>query len=145
MVSFIQHLANKQNSLKSTGPGDTSKTRLNSQKFGFTAQAVLIKGESEEDYETLAEGVRDELDPETVMQSEMTGQIIHCLWRLRRVPIAEQWVGDTVSGLSNGVYIKWTEIFQSPSFDNILRHEIKIRKQLFNLMTAYSMLRGETQ
>ena len=140
MVSIIQHLANKQNSLKSTGPGDTSRTKGNSLKHGLTAKDILIKGESRESYEELLEGLRDELKPEGVMEIQLFEQITYCLWRLRRVPVAEKAIADHITGLSNNVHIiRWPQIFQNNnSFDSIQKYEVRIRNQLFKLMSAFS-------
>ena len=144
MVSEAQHLANKQNSLKSTGPADTSRTRGNSLKHGLTAMDILIKGESREAYEELLEGLRDELKPEGVMERELFQQIIYCLWRLRRVLVAEKAISDDITGLSNNVHIiEWPKIFRnSNSFDSIQKYEVRIRNQLFKLMKMFSEMRG---
>jgi len=142
VTSDIQRLANKMNSLKSTGPGDTSRTKGNSLKHGLTARDILIKGESRESYEELLEGLRDELKPEGVMEIQLFEQITYCLWRLRRVPVAEKAIADHITGLSNNVHIiRWPQIFQnSNSFDSIQKYEVRIRNQLFKLMSAFSTL-----
>ena len=144
MLSKIQHLANKQNSLKSTGPGDTSRTKGNSLKHGLTAKDILIKGESREAYEELLEGLWDELKPEGALEIQLFEQITYCLWRLRRVPVAEKAIADDITGLSNNVHIiKWPQIFKnSNSFDSIQKYEVRIRNQLFKLMKMFSEMRG---
>jgi hypothetical protein len=142
MLSKIQHLANKQNSLKSTGPGDTTHTRHNAISHGLTSTAILIKGESKEAYEELADRVILELSPQGVVEEELISQITYCLWRLRRVPVAEKAIADDITGLSNNVHIiKWPQIFKnSNSFDSIQKYEVRIRNQLFKLMSAFSTL-----
>ena len=141
MISRIQKLANQQNALKSTGPGNSTVTKYNSLKHGLTAEAVLIRGESEEAYKELAEGVREQLMPQGAIETEIVDQIILCFWRLRRVPLAEQAVGDHITKFDNDP--KWVEIFQNDSFGEITRHESRITRQLFNMLGAFYKMRGQ--
>lgn len=65
--------------------------------------------------------------------------VVSC--RLRRIPLAEQAVGDHITGFDN--HTKWMEIFTNNSFEGIARHEARITKQLFNLLGVFYKMRGQ--
>ena len=67
MSDQVQHPAkidvNRANAQKSTGPKDTSLTRLNAVKHGLLSNEVLMKGEDGETLASLGERMRQEPAP----------------------------------------------------------------------------------
>ena len=88
--------ANRQNAKKSTGPKtDKGKAIVsqNSLKHGFHAKDVVIDSdhlsEDEVEYNLLVESLIDELNPESAFQRYLVNKLANCLWRCRRIVIAE--------------------------------------------------------
>jgi len=52
VITKKQLAANKKNAQKSTGPKDTSKTKLNALKHGIFAKRVIISGENKEEFKS---------------------------------------------------------------------------------------------
>ncbi len=78
--------ANRRNSLKSTGPRNTSSTRFNAMKHGLTAKKMVVTPyESEKDYEVIVEGLRQDLHPKTNIEEILIQQVASTLWRRQRL------------------------------------------------------------
>jgi hypothetical protein len=77
---------------KSTGPltpRGKQVSKYNSLKHGLFSSAVLLKGESHRDYNSLLNGLRDTLHPEGRLEEVMVESLATLLWRMRRVLQAE--------------------------------------------------------
>lgn len=78
--------ANRRNSLKSTGPRNTSSTRFNAMKHGLTAKKMVVTPyESEKDYEVIVEGLRQDFHPKTNVEEILIQQVASTLWRRQRL------------------------------------------------------------
>jgi hypothetical protein len=87
MATQAQITANRLNSLKSTGPQtDEGKaaSSANSLKHGLTTVKVFPAARQEE-YESLAQGLREELQPVTAEQDRLLEIMIHAAWNLQRL------------------------------------------------------------
>lgn len=88
MTSDKKAQANRQNSLKSTGPKTLegkAAVRYNAMKHGLLSQDVLLPGEDESALRELAALLRDELQPVGELESLLVDRIIAAHWRLRRL------------------------------------------------------------
>ena len=85
MATQKQLLANRKNAKRSTGPKDTSLTRLNALKHGILSEEVLLKGEKKKDLEELGRRLRQELAPQGELEIILVDRIISSIWRLKRV------------------------------------------------------------
>src|SRR5438874_1708307 len=68
MATELQIAANRLNAQKSTGPKTPegrAAVRLNGVKHGITAQTLVLKGESEEDFTALLDSYEAEHQPRT--------------------------------------------------------------------------------
>ena len=65
MATAEQVRANRENSKRSSGPRDTSRTRFNGLKHGLRAENLLVPGESEADLEAERRGWLDDWAPLT--------------------------------------------------------------------------------
>ena len=85
-------LANRANSLKSTGPRtDEGKviTRLNALKCGLTAQLPVLASEHDHLYLALHQSLQDEYQPYGPTETILMDQLAQIAWRLRRAHLAE--------------------------------------------------------
>jgi|SRR3989344_2685938 len=89
MASQEQIEANRTNSTLSTGPKDTSKTRLNATKFGIFSRELLLSLESSKELAEIRKDFLNEYDPSTSTEHLLVDKIITCIWRLKRLRKAE--------------------------------------------------------
>ncbi len=89
MVSDKKRKANRRNAQFSSGPVDTSQTRLNALRHGILSNQVLVDaGHGSEDaktFEELSNNLRDALAPVGALEELLAEQLISSAWRLRRV------------------------------------------------------------
>ena len=89
VVSTNKISANRRNAQLSTGPNDTSRTRLNALKHGILSEAVLIRaGDGAEDaseFRSFHDSMQNDLAPEGAMEELLVEDLIGITWRKRRV------------------------------------------------------------
>jgi hypothetical protein len=88
MSTEKQIAANRLNALKSTGPTTPegrAAVRLNGVKHGLTAQTLVLKGESEADFQSLLDSLETEHQPTTPTEELLVAQMVMAAWRLRRL------------------------------------------------------------
>lgn len=76
MASRKQLIANRKNAKKSTGPKNTSLTRLNALKHGILSKEVLLTGEKKKDLEELGRRLRLELAPQGEMEMILVDRMV---------------------------------------------------------------------
>lgn len=88
MATERQIQANRENAQKSTGPRDTTRTRLNATKTGlFSSETVLVSGPIREDPEELAdlrEQLLEVLQPANMVEALVADDFVRAAWQLRR-------------------------------------------------------------
>lgn len=88
MISRKQIEANRRNALKSTGPksqAGKATSSMNAVRHGLTATQVVIAGEDPEEYNQLADSLREKFTPVDSLELRLVEQLAQQLWRLRRV------------------------------------------------------------
>ena len=88
MTSPDKAAANRQNTLKSTGPKTLegkAAVRLNAVKHGLLSEQVLLPDEDEDALRELSERLRAELQPEGELENLLVDRITAATWRLRRL------------------------------------------------------------
>jgi hypothetical protein len=87
MASPAQIAANRQNSLRSTGPklAGLAVTRYNALKSGIDAKSLIIPGEDPAEFEALAENYRQQFLPVTPVEVFLLDVLIKADWELRRL------------------------------------------------------------
>jgi hypothetical protein len=88
MSSQAQIDANRLNAQKSTGPRTAvgrAAVRLNGVTHGLTAKTLILKGESEDDFNALFESLEAEHQPETPTEQTLVGDLAMAIWRRRRL------------------------------------------------------------
>jgi hypothetical protein len=83
-ASAVKIVANRANATKSTGPVDTSKTRFNGLAHGLTSRQTVIRGESQQEYDTFAAKLRKDLTPRSAIEAVLADRVIAAAWRLQR-------------------------------------------------------------
>lgn len=90
MTSRRQVEANRKNALLSTGPRETSRTRLNGLKHGIFSNQVFIQDwEDRQEFELLRTGLTDTLAPEGYIEQLLVDELISLTWRRRRILVYE--------------------------------------------------------
>jgi len=90
LTSQAQVDANRRNSIKSTGPKDTSMASSNALKHGLTAtRFVVLPDESLSEYEDLMRQMYEDYNPQTAIEEILIEKIVSAYWRLRRIKISE--------------------------------------------------------
>ncbi|MFC1715623.1 hypothetical protein ACFL6S_18280 [Candidatus Poribacteria bacterium] len=160
-TSLVKIEANKRNAKKSTGPKNTSVTRLNAMKHGVLSKEVLIEGEDKKALAELGKKMRLELAPDGELENILVDRIISSVWRLRRAIRTER---DYVQAeYKDCKYDSWNKrdrdddeawnLVVSKQFGkgkawlNLMRYETSIEKQIYKalheLMRLQSEKRGE--
>src|SRR5881628_3213748 len=88
MATQPQIEANRANAQKSTGPKTPEgrdAVRLNGLKHGLTVSTLVLKGESESDFESLLDSFEAEHRPSTPTEEALVRQMAMAQWRLRRL------------------------------------------------------------
>jgi hypothetical protein len=89
MTSERKRAANRRNAARSTGPRDTTRSRLNARIHGILArETVILAGEGHEDpaeFAALSDELRTEFAPASTLEGLLVDQLIAILWRWRRV------------------------------------------------------------
>ncbi len=139
IVSEKRLLANQQNSLKakgkSTGPRDTSLTKYNAVKHGLAAlRPVMLPHENGEEFKRLCESVRNTLRSKEGMDDALAERIAFCLWRLRRVAIAE---GEIIRSYAKSDGIDWRGLLNSEYLGKISRYERRIMSYMNKLIGEF--------
>ena len=91
-ISQRRLAANRRNALHSTGPRTAAgKKRVarNALKHGICAATVCLKSEDRPTFNLFLAEMERELQPRTVMQRILFDQIANSVWRLRRLPEAQ--------------------------------------------------------
>ena len=113
MSSESQVLANRLNSLKSTGPRtEEGKAAVsqNAVKHGLLAESDVITSESEADFNLYRQQLLDELNPLSPMESMLAERIVTLSWRLKRAGRFQNQAIDTLhSNLTNDPMKKLTQ------------------------------------
>ena len=89
VVSKKKIRANRRNAQLSTGPNDTSRTRLNALKHGVLSEAVLIRagdgaGDASE-FRAFSDKMREDLAPEGALEELEVEKLIGIAWRNGRL------------------------------------------------------------
>jgi hypothetical protein len=88
MATEKQIAANRLNAQKSTGPRTPegrAAVRLNGVTHGLTAETLILKGESEDDFKALFESLEAEYQPETPTEETLVADLAMATWRRRRL------------------------------------------------------------
>src|SRR5579871_929306 len=104
MTSPAQIAANRRNARKSTGPKDTSKTRLNGLKHTLCSGKVTLPGESRERFEAHRGALFDEWQPITYSRALLVDRMAVASWKLMRATRMEHaWTYEVAADIGQGV------------------------------------------
>ena len=87
MATQAQINANRQNAERSTGPrtvGGKAVVSQNAVKHGLFADATVVNGERQADYDLFRDAMVAEMWPVGVIECMMAERIVNLSWRLRR-------------------------------------------------------------
>jgi hypothetical protein len=151
--------ANRQNAKKSTGPKDTSVTRLNAMKHGLLSNEVLLSWEEKTHLTQLGKRLRLDLAPHGEMEYILVDRIVAALWRLRRLCLVEREMmeGDVDAGVAFGPKHSQRsvtlgralamDLAQYDTYSKLSRYESSIERSLYRafheLLRLQSARKGE--
>ena len=122
MSSDAKILANRLNSLKSTGPRTIEGKTVVSQnavKHGLLAEHDVIDSESEADFDLYRRQLLDELGPVSPMESVLAERVVTLSWRLKRAGRFQNQAIDTLHAkLTNDPLKKLTQTLFPKSQDS---------------------------
>lgn len=98
MTSEKQIEANRRNALKSTGPQTPegkAKVAQNAVKHGLLAEHILIRDESQEDFDAFRDAMIEHLAPDGPVEILLVERVVSAAWRLRRTVRLERDVIHT--------------------------------------------------
>ena len=160
-TSLAKIEANRKNAQKSTGPKDTSLTRLNALKHGLLSKDVIIEGEDRRAHEELGRRLRLELAPQGELENIFVDRIVSSAWRLKRaIRVERDYIQAEYedckfadfSGTKRQDDQAWNlvvarELGNSNALLNLIRYETTIEKQIYKalheLLRLQSARRGE--
>jgi len=150
MATKKQLLANRKNAKKSTGPKDTSLSRLNALKHGILSKEVLLKNEKKKDLEELAKRLRQELAPQGELEIILVDRIISSIWRLKRALKVESALMSYEyedglhdwNGKPRDERLACKDMLVGKDNEMVLRYETTIERQIYRALHELIRLQG---
>lgn len=147
-ISQKQLAANRRNALKSTGPKDTSRSRLNALKHGLLSKEVLMAGEEKKVLEQLGRKLRLELTPQGELETVLVDRIISSMWRLKRAVRVEtgylqaeyeeckasDWGIGERNDSKTWSLVAMRQLGNSTTWLNLIRYESAIERQIYRAL-----------
>ncbi len=91
VASKVKIEANRRNSLKSTGPKDTSVSRFNALKHGLTSEKIVVTPfEDKREYTSLLNSLIQDFQPQTTIEYVLIECMASSVWRSRRIIRSEK-------------------------------------------------------
>lgn len=142
MASKKKLTANRKNAKKSSGPKNTSLTRLNALKHGLLSKEVLIEGEKKKDLEELGKRLRQQLAPQGELEVILVDRMISSVWRLKRALKVESalmsWRYEdglkTWDGRPRDEREACGDMLTLKNDDKVLRYETTIERQIYRAL-----------
>jgi hypothetical protein len=153
MSSAAQVLANRENSLRSTGPvtaaGKVASSR-NSTRHGLTSKHVVIPGEDPAEYEAHRADLIQALKPANAVEVELAEELAASSWRLKRAHRVETAVLSEIAGDSSDPCLAIAKSFleRPKELDRLTRYITAIERaywRVFNKLEAIQKARREQE
>ena len=153
--------ANRKNAQKSTGPKNTTRSRLNDLKHGLLTKELLLDGEDSQTLKQFGKRLRTELAPQSELELLLVERIISSTWRLRRAiqversflqAVFDDYTYDNWHGTVNSDNKIWEIVISrqlgtNRAWLNLICYETAIEKQIYKalheLMRIQSARNGE--
>ncbi len=107
MISGQKIAANRRNAQRSTGPTTEQGRRASSRNavtHGFYCSGVVVQGEDETAYQSLAAALQQDVSPQTTIDALAVEQLAGAAWRLRRFRRMEAKLLDEALGERRRAY-----------------------------------------
>lgn len=149
MATPKQIAANRQNSLRSTGPRTGAGKKVSSQnalKLGLYSKA-LLPNESSDELRPLSRRIRDDLAPVGAMEECLVDAIVVTLFRLRRLVNVEAGLYEMYSqykGLDGGVSVAFAhDQSQLGCLPKVAQCEAALNRQLYRALEELRRLQRD--
>lgn len=97
--------------------GRKQRSSQNALKHGLTAARLIIPGESEADFDSVAETIWDAIHPEDGYEEQLVIQLISLLWRARRVAEIEVGLFKELILQQSSLRLQYTIAYQVKQAD----------------------------
>jgi len=111
---------------RATGPRTLEgkqRSRHNALKLGLFSKIIVLKNESQAEFDALLNGLRKDLQPMGTLERLWVERLAADLWRLRRLIVA-----DGKAHIGNG--ISFLELNELPHWDHLLRYETTLDRAI---------------
>ncbi len=118
---------------KATGPRTElgkQRSSRNALKYGIFSKVVVLKRESEAEFEDLLDGLRTYFQPEGTLEEILVEKLAALFWRERRLIIA-----DGNADIGNGM--DFLALKQSPEWDLLLRYETTLDRAIERTLAQF--------
>jgi hypothetical protein len=156
MATEKQIAANRLNAQQSTGPKTPegrAAVRLNGVKHGLNAKTLVLKGESESDFNALVEAYQADHAPATATEEALVVQLVMATWRLRRLYHAEAGfytykMGDTADsrkarGLDDDSHRGLVADRSNQTLDMFHRQEVRLERTFHKALHELKRLQAQ--
>ena len=150
MSSSKQIAANRQNSLRSTGPKTAEGKQISAQnasKLGIFSRELLLPSESATELQMLARAIRADLKPEGAVEFALVEVIVSALWRLRRFLRIENGLFEMYKhykGVDGGPSVAFAhDASQLDCFARLARMETTSERRLYKALNELNRLQRD--
>ena len=155
-TSLAKMEANRKNARKSTGPKDTSMTRLNAVQHGLLSKELVLKGEDKKALRELGKRLRMDLAPQGELEMILVDRIISSVWRLRRaIQVERDFIQHKYDDTKYDKYDDlvrpddevWSlvvsgELGNSNAWLNLIRYETTVERQVYKALHELQRLQS---
>ena len=139
MATPAQVLANRQNSLHSTGPitaEGRSVSSRNSYKHGLTSKQIVLPGEDPADYDNLRESLIKQYRPANETECTLVEEVAAGAWRLARARRHETAILKKLIGDSQDPEAAFAELFieKPKELNRLLRYVTTIERAYYRAL-----------
>jgi hypothetical protein len=149
MATLKQYVANRKNSIKSTGPRSTEGKAIvanNALTHGIFSRQILLSHEAEDEFVSLKEAFYEQFRPQGLLEVLFCERALASAWRLSRIARIEAMVMDrAIDFLDKDDF---SRIFSDYSGEKLMlmsRYEVMLERSLFKALEELKSLQFSRQ
>jgi hypothetical protein len=149
MATPAQVLANRQNSLRSTGPTTAEGRAIasqNSRRHGLTSKQIVLPGEDPDEYDALRENLLEDYAPADETERTLVEELAAGSWRLARArrhetAILKKLVGENSQDPDEAFACLFVE--KPKEVDRLMRYITTIERSYYRALNKLQALQKE--
>ena len=148
MATAAQILANRANSLRSTGPqteAGRERSSRNSYKHGLTSSKVVLPGEDPAEYDAFRADILEQYQPANATEQILAEELAAAGWRLNRSRAVETEVLKKLMGDAADSAVGLATVFveKPKEFNRLLRYLTSIERAYYRVLDKLAKLQKE--